>query len=292
MKNIFLILVLAVLAALTVSSMGTAIFTFGGKIPFFGNLSFQKYTYTGGGKYNVGDAELKNEVKSLDIDWVTGSVTVKYHDNDTILISETPNRPITDDLKLRWMLDGDTLTVKYANNGAHLKADMKKELVITLPRSAKTEYAVINNTTGKIIVNGGTWKELDLDTTTGDVNINADSVEKLRTETTTGSINADIVRAGTMELECTTGKINLSAGSFDSLKASVTTGSVTAKLPEAPGFIAKLSTVTGKIKCGLNHTNDGEKYIIGDGSKSVRIETVTGGIEISGYDMVLNEKKF
>lgn len=276
-----LTIILAIAAAAAIGTV-TSVFKLPFPLPDLPDIFAYTYKYDNGGNFTAGDTTLNSSIKNLDIDWVTGSVTVEYHDEDTVIVKETSNVSLDNDTKLRWQLEGDTLTVKFAKSGARIKSNTEKHIVITLPADTEGGTAKIKNTTGEIYVKGGIWNELNTNTTTGSVSVSSDRTDKFFAKTTTGSVNADIYSAGVIDMHCTTGDIYLSAGSFDTLNASVTTGKVTAKLPEKPGFTAKLSTVTGDVRCGLTHTDSDKTYIIGDGSKSVEIKAVTGDIEITG----------
>ena len=275
-------LVTIILAVAAVAAIGSVTSAFKLPIPGFSDIFAYTYKYDDGGKYTAGDTTINAGVKNLNIDWVTGNGTVEYHDDETVLVKETSNRSLNDDTRLHLYLDGDTLYIKYAKNGARIKSDMQKDLVITLPRSVKTGLAEIDNTTGDIFVKGGTWQELDLKATTGSVNVSANMADKLNAKSTTGNVNADIQSAGAIDLHCTTGDIIIFAGSFESINAKVTTGNIRASLPEKPGFTAKLSTVTGDVSCALPHTDSDKQYVIGDGSRPIEMKAVTGDIKITG----------
>ncbi len=274
------ILVTIFMFLLGAAALGATVYAVQGFSPFNFIWDFSTYNYAQSEKYTAGDAVINDKINNLDIDWISGSVSVEYHDEKTILVKETASRQISSGLQLHWRVDGDTLSVKYARSGAHLKSGLNKDLVITLPRSAQPENADIDNTTGAIRINGGTWKQLDLDTTTGAVNVSADSAEELSAKAVTGDIDINVTAVKDIRANAVTGVIAIAADDFGSVKASATNGRVTARLPEKPGFTAELSAVTGKIECGLEHIDTKGKCIVGDGSRSVKIKTVTGDIEI------------
>ncbi len=252
-------------------------------LPFIDDLfPFNAYHYEDSGNYTPGNTTLSTQIKNIDTDWTTGNVTVLFHDEDTVQVTETSNITLTDETRLHWAVEGDTLHIRYIKNGARYRSDMNKALTITLPRSPEGINAFIDNTTGSVTVSGGTWNELTLKTTTGKVLISADTAETLKASCTTGLINAGIKSIGTADIHTTTGNIDLSADSFESLKVSATTGHITTALPEAPGFTADLSATTGKVSCELPHLADKDIYTVGDGSKKAKMHATTGNITIVG----------
>ena len=270
-------IITAAIIALTASVL-TRMFDITGIFPFLDGFGWYRYEYAD--KYTAGEAEIGERVNTLDVDWITGSVNVEFHDKDTILIKERSNSNISGDMQLRWRINNGVLTVKYAKSGANMPIGMNKQLTITLPRDAQPENADIDTTTGTVTINGGRWKKIDADTTTGAVNITADSVDDLDADITSGDISVNTAVSGRIDLDCTTGEINITADEFADIDASSISGSVTVDIPEGCGFTADLSVTTGKVKCGHEHTENGSEYVAGDGSRRIDISTTTGNIEI------------
>ncbi|MBP0954077.1 MAG: DUF4097 family beta strand repeat protein [Oscillospiraceae bacterium] len=250
-------------------------------LPVIGGLFSYTYRYDGGNGYTSGDACINSSINALDIDWVTGKVTVEYHDEDTVLVRETSRSSLTPETRLHWAVEGGTLKVKYAASGARISSTLQKDLTVTLPGKSGADRAVISATTGDVHIRGGSWRTLDIKDVTGSAYITADTAEVLNARCTTGDINVSVINAGSMELHCTTGDVILSADSFDSIKARSTTGDIKAELPEEPGFAAQLSATTGKVDCTIPHTNKGKTYTVGDGSKNVEMKVTTGNITLS-----------
>ena len=75
------------------------------------------YRYDNAEKYAAGAGNVEGTVRNLDVDWIDGQVTIAYHSEPTVLISETSKKNIPADMELRWWLDGDTLRVRYAKSG-------------------------------------------------------------------------------------------------------------------------------------------------------------------------------
>ena len=71
-------------------------------------------------KYAVGNAEITEKITNLDIDWTSGTVNVAYHNDDTIVLNETSKTEIRKDRQMCWLVDGDTLHIRYMKPGFHL----------------------------------------------------------------------------------------------------------------------------------------------------------------------------
>ena len=79
-------------------------------------VAYYTWSFADGG-YTSGGATITDAVENIEINWTSGSVTVAYHDADTVILEETGDRPIEGDDRLRWKLDGKTLVVEYNTPG-------------------------------------------------------------------------------------------------------------------------------------------------------------------------------
>ena len=86
--------------------------------------------YSANGSYTVGMKELKE----LDIDWISGSVTVELTDEDSIRIQEVADRTIKEKDALRFGTSGSTLRIQACKKG-HLGNLPRKDLKVFLPRT-------------------------------------------------------------------------------------------------------------------------------------------------------------
>ena len=84
-----------------------------------GLLDGSLFGYAHAEKYTAGDADIGESVCALDIHWENGKVNLEYYSGEKIELRESSSRPISEDMKMRWWLDGDTLRVQYAKSGLH-----------------------------------------------------------------------------------------------------------------------------------------------------------------------------
>jgi DUF4097 and DUF4098 domain-containing protein YvlB len=273
--------------------------------------------YANAEKYTSGDTEIQEDIKKIDVTWTSGKVTVAYHTENTIGLKESAKRALSGDEKLQWWVDGDTLRVQFTKPGIRWNMP-EKELTITLPEGIRLTQANIGTTSGEIEIPEMKAEVLILDSTSGDIRacvetdkaeVNATSgeqqlefrgtAEQIRVNSTSGNIRVEAEKAmlieaastsgsiGIQAQECQSAKANSTSGNIDAelgkmeqLSISATSGSVTAKLPETPGFTATVDTTSGSFTYGLALAREGNKYICGDGSGSVNIDTTSGNVRI------------
>lgn len=267
---------------------------------FGGNLGF---TYANADRYTAGGAEITGTVRNLAVNWVDGSVTVAYHDQASILLSEKANRTLSEDAQLRWWLDGDTLRIQYAKPGFRLNFNLHKELTLTLPRNialaevnistVSADVAIpalsasqlsVNTTSGDMrLALAEKAEKIALNTVSGDVQLEADEAAECRIASTSGRLSARIPTAGKVKLASVSGSVDLKTGKADEIDIGTTSGSVTLALPEAPGFTAEIGTVSGSVSTGLALTKNGNTYTAGNGGAPVHIATVSGDIRLDAW---------
>ncbi|MDE7298630.1 MAG: hypothetical protein K2N94_07345, partial [Lachnospiraceae bacterium] len=90
--------------------------------------------YKNADKYTMGNAELQADgIEKLDIEWLSGTVEISYHSENTIVISETSNKSLDEKTTMYYLVDGDTLRVKFAKSGNWDFKNLSKELEVWLP---------------------------------------------------------------------------------------------------------------------------------------------------------------
>ena len=176
MKKIIALLILFALAG-SLSGCGRGLF---GLDLGFGN----SFVYDHAGKYTAGDGEIDGTVKKLDIDWLSGSVSVVAGNCDSVLIQEVTGGKIDKDMRVHWWLDGTTLRVKFCASG--LKPRIyhgKKELTVTVPETLSLSAISVDSASAEVSVLGASMDELSVDTASGAIRVDTDcGLESLRTD--------------------------------------------------------------------------------------------------------------
>ncbi len=279
------------------------------------------YSYPNASRYTAGGAMISGPVDSLDIDWIDGSVTVAYHKENTVEISETAKKNLSDAEKLHWWLDGNILHIKYARSETTITGNPQKSLTVTLPENAGTplksaDIATVSGSlrcvplyAGKVnlsTISGRIDAEcaadvLNASTVSGKITLTA-SANEIALSAISGATEADIGHAETLKLSGTSGKIKISAAEIkkaeidsisgaveaalrktDSLKISTVSGSVRLSLPKDMGFTADFSTVSGSLSNEISAVRTGSRCVLGDGNAAIDVNTVSGSLTLAAY---------
>ena len=207
-----------------------------------------KNTYAADGVYTL----KLDELKELEVDWISGSVTIVLTDGDTLEIRETAKSAISEKDALRYGVKEGKLRIQACKKG-HTGKLPKKELVLTLPRSL-----------------ADTLKELEIDTVSASVSAGEFQLEELDINTVSGQVQIENVAATKGEIDSVSGDVTLRGCTFDSLRMD----SVSALL-SMTGTVGKVKTssVSGSVQLRLNE------------SKEVRVNTMSGHVALTFYEM-------
>ena len=281
--------------------------------------------YANADKYTAGDTELSREItgeiKNLEISWTSGKVTVAYHAENTITLRESAGRALSEDEKLQWWLDGDTLRIQFTKPG--IRWNMPgKELTVTLPEGIAFRDVNIQTTSGDVAIPALKAEKMDIGSTSGDLKVEAETARAVLGSTsgdmtirlsgntdsvtlgsTSGRIGLEAEKAGSIKAGSTSGGISIAASEADMVKAgstsgsiyaelrkintlelSTTSGNVTVKLPAEPGFTAKVGTTSGSFTYDIALAKNGDRYVCGDGSAKVEIGTTSGDVRMEAAD--------
>ena len=224
------------------------------------------YHYENADRYTAGGSEITGTVRSLDIDWISGRVRLTSSSGNTVSISETSDKPISGDFQLRWLLDGDTLRIRYAKAGFRQAGltGQQKELLVTLPEGIELKDVKIAATSADLMIPSLQADSLKLTTTSGnitaavsagtistastsgdlDLTVLADARD-IRSTSTSGRIRIEGKNASLLEAVSTSGSIGITAGNIGEFRTTSTSGAVQADLAAADD--GQLTSTSGSI---------------------------------------------
>ena len=274
-------------------------------------------------EFLVGGATISEKIDAVVIDWPAGKVSVKNTSDDKISFSETSDKELTDDMKLRYHVDGTTLFIVYSlpkiislkNTNKNLKLDLPE----TFAANSFTVYlasadieaerivsknTIINSASGSIGVNvegadrielsaasgdihlmqKGTVKEIEIDTASGKVSAVTGNIGELSIDTASGDVELSSDSVGKFDFETASGKVKLGIrDAFNDGEIETASGGVTLTLPEKQGFALEYDTASGDFDSGLPLKMNNGGYVYGDGSARLEVETASGGLQIFEY---------
>ena len=202
--------------------------------------------YADAEQYTAGGATVTDPVNNLDIHWTEGLVTIAYHADNTIEISETAPKAISGDAQLRWWLDGTTLHIQYAKSGYFSLLSLKKELTVTLPEGFELEGCSVEATSADVKIPSLRAKNMVMNLTSGDLDLAQAGAESVALSSTSGDLFAGLEEAKTVSVDTTSGEIQLTqTGAAQSVSLSSTSGDIRATLGDADEL--QVSSTSGRV---------------------------------------------
>lgn len=210
----------------------------------FTGCSRTSLVYDDSDKYAAGDATISEPVRNLDLVWISGGVKIAYHPENTILLSESANRSLSEENSMRWYLDGDTLRIRYAASGKlnfFNFRDLNKQLTLTLPEDFRGQ--------------------------------------RIQFDLTSANLTAPFLAAQEMEIALVSGDVSLTAEA-NNLKVKTVSGNVALTLPRNAGCTLRFSSISGDFTSALPISASGKTYLLGDGQSEFSIDTTSGDLDL------------
>lgn len=252
--------------------------------------------YPDADKYLVGTQYYDGELKTLDIDWISGSVTLIQDETaDQITVKEDNN--LNDDRKVHSYFHDGILSVKYCKSGLRFGnvKSIDKQLFVTFPSletldlgitSGSANIEKLDATTAKIRITSGDLNlgQINVDDfkvgmTSGKVSIASLNTKKADFDSTSGKITIDTLNTVEADFDSTSGPIKVNVEKADKLSFDVTSGNIDLTIPEAGAKIT-LKKTSGKFTSTREHTSENNVYTYGDGSCAISIHVTSGNVTI------------
>lgn len=215
--------------------------------------------YISSGNIQSSGSVTASEIKTLEIHWVSGSVTIRAADTDQITFSENGSSDETN--TMLWKQSGDKLTLQFCKPktvlgiSLGLNSNASKDLVITVPQDWVCTQLDITSVSSEIDIDGIAADSIDLESVSGRSSITG----------TLGKISIDTVSG-----DCI---LTLPAGA-ESIELDSVSADLTIYWPENHGYTTEIDGVSGDVH------SDFSTPVHGDGACSIEADGVSGDIKI------------
>ena len=219
-----------------------------------------------------------SQVRSLEIDWVDGSVSIRQDTGDALRYTVSGGNADS----TAYSLEDGKLTISamessVLNFGSHRGAD----LTVLVPKGWTPKELSVESISAPIQIENLTGTELDVDTVSGVMELKDIRSDKLSLST----ISAKITCSGAaheISLETTSGNCALELTERpEKIDLDSVSGDLELFLPKTAGFTLRQDTVSGKFRSDFDYTCPSEsRYVSGDGSCAISADTVSGNVNI------------
>lgn len=232
------------------------------------------------GEYTTGSSQVSaQDIREIEIEWASGTVTVETADTDVITFQEVMGK---NDEPMIYRVDGDKLIIAYEAPKIHFGFGIStgKDLTVTVPRNWDCRELIVDSASAELTVNNLTAGEIDLNTASGSCEFNRCNV----TELSIDSASAQVHFTGTLSsLDCDTASGDITAAvqnvpksiDFDGASADLEL-----TLPEEAGFTLELDSISGEFISEFAAVRQNDRYVCGDGSCHISIDGASGNVTI------------
>ncbi len=262
------------------------------------------YKYSDSSSYSIGDFSANaDEISSIDIEWISGSVNISEYDGDDIEVTEDGFED--EDTKLRYRIKNGKLYIRFVKSGWRNgiifgvgKLSLEKDLTILVPKGKQLRELDMELVSSSVEVNGISADDVDIDTVSGAVNIENLITNDIDIEGVSGAITLKDITARTVDIDHVSGKIEFS-GAVREIDFNTVSGGITAEFSEVPeivsidavsgsthirmpktGISAEIDSVSGNVYAFGNKFGKSGEFTVGDGYMKLNVDTVSGGVEI------------
>ena len=227
------------------------------------------------------------EVKALQIDWISGGVSVERWDGRELVVREKASAKLSEDECLRFRLSGGTLSILPCAN--KVRALPEKQLTVLVPQNltlseltadaASASVALrgldvggtvdLNSASGSLQLEDCRCAALELDSASGSRQVLRCEVRgAVETDSASGSFTAEELGCLSLNAGSTSGSLKIGALSCDTLKLSSVSGSQRVSGLECR--TAESSSTSGSVRLDFAAAPAG-----------VKVETTSGSVELT-----------
>lgn len=234
---------------------GAAVLAGCGAPPADNTAADGSYTPDAGYTAGNGDVVQLNGFRSIDIVWISGSVTVELYDGEGIELKEALADGGAVSVPMEWRVDEDDSTLDIVSQPKLLSVSEEKHLTVKLPRSMVLHELDVETVSAAVSVDLTdedtlTLNELDVTSVSGTVYVNAANAGEISLSTTSGAISGS-VRTQNLEADSVSGSVELTLDVLPTeLDMETSSGPVTLTLPAgdtAPSLFVEFRTTSGQF---------------------------------------------
>lgn len=250
----------------------------------FGNLVFSGSFGTDiSGEFNTSEGNvIAADIRALQIEWVSGSITIQTAETDSITFTESYYGE--DTKPMIWKQSGDKLILRFQESDLHFglfnNTTVSKDLLITVPMNWNCEELSIDSVSAEINAANLVCDTMDLNNVSGACDFENCNVKELNLETVSGKVtytgSLDSLDCDSVSADCeiyannNPNEIDMDGVSCDLILY----------LPENCGFTVDTDSASGDFESDFSTTSKNGKHVYGDGSCKISADSVSGDIII------------
>lgn len=268
-----------------------------------GNLALPTFYLAREANITLYDKTISENIDHLSIDWVTGGVTIKPSEDGLTHVIERASEQLPENKWARIRLNDANLSIGSQNKSifilfwhtplSTLEIRLPKDAYESLRLTATSGSNQISEvgfadfkaelTSGELYIHDSAIDTLALEMTSGESVMTNISTESASFESTSGDLSFSGKITGKLSSEMTSGEqtFDLIQLAPQTINLSMTSGSAAITLPDSPGFTLTLDKTAGDFTADFQHTQEGDRYIYGNGKNHYQAEITSGELIFS-----------
>ncbi len=258
----------------------------------------QMPAYKDADKYVAGSQNYEENINTLNLNWISGKVTLYEDDTITgVQIEEDCSFSNPDGQVHSYLHDG-ILDIQF------MKSEYKtptstfvKYLIVTYNPTldnlnvnltsgtfradhlTATDTININYTSGMAEFSNVNCKKLNINFISGELTSSVINAEEITITATSGEIYMDAINTKKIKSSSTTGRHRLKFLSVEEGNVSITSGALVILLPDEGGTV-NVSNIKGTIMLFRDCEQDGDTYKFGEGTAIIDVSIISGSFEV------------
>ena len=224
-----------------------------------GNSKDAKYYVMGGATLAASD------VSELNIDWVSGTVTIEAYDGTEVAISETSEDALTDSTTMHYYLESDgTLNIRFGIPGMKSQGENlpDKNLLVRVPRTMRLDEVEMNGLGQSIQMDSVRCSTLEMNSVSRQIDLNECEIDDIEVNSVSTNVVATFSRMP------------------EDIELNNVSGCTLLYVPEDAGITLEYNGLISSFHSDLPVVNKGKKRVIGNGACAIECNSVSGGIDI------------
>lgn len=236
-------------------------------------------SYANADKYLAGNQTYEETITAVDVDWISGSVTLVEDETVTGVKVEE----VTDLTKEKeWVhsyIDNGKLMIKFfaSNTWCSKLFGYTKELTVTYHPGL--ESVNVDLTSGSLKAESITATDVNIDMTSGKASVDKIVADSLDVDLTSGNIEIKNVTAKDFDADLTSGTITTGFTAIDNADFDLTSGKINMTLPSDGGTV-KVSKTSGSVSTERECSIDNNIYKFGTGEADIKVSMTSGKLVI------------
>lgn len=251
----------------------------------------------------VQDLSFEAEVKSLQIDWISGGITVTPSTDNKIHVLEKAEKGLSSSKYASIDASNGKLTIRSKNRNnvwfffyrtplTYLELQIPQsdyeEIVLNLTSGnhqlsgLNTEDMIIDLTSGALNLSNAHISSLNLTMTSGNTRLSDIIGQDLRVEMTSGELRTSGSFSKLIQIDMTSGNLNVDThlDAPEQLALEMTSGNAELILSQTEGFQFDVDKTSGNFTPSFDYTGDSDDPIYLEGDARYTVDMTSGNVSV------------